>query len=120
MKQIVLEFYRCKKDILRNPEPFRDVFIQFFHKNDLFIVDEIFHFFQSYGNSGFVLSPVFDIAVHSLSDRQTVVVNVHSADSNLPIVDYASQIRKLLGASSYSMIEMKCGILRSDPEPPAV
>ncbi|MBU0509480.1 adenosylmethionine decarboxylase [bacterium] len=110
-RQIVVEYYGCNPDILNDVALIKRVMRDAAIASGATIVQEAFHLFNPHGVSGVVVIAESHLTIHTWPEYAYAAVDLFTCGDDVD-PDAAFQLLKdHLGATTFSAMEMKRGIL---------
>lgn len=109
-KQILVEFYRCNGDILKNTKQIENYMVAACNLAKATVVSNTFHEFSPYGVSGVVVIAESHVAIHTWPEYSYAAVDIFTCGDTIdPWVIYKFLEEKFESAQS-SMMELKRGL----------
>jgi S-adenosylmethionine decarboxylase proenzyme len=110
-RQIVVEYYNCKKDFLNDVAYIKRAMHGAAVACGASIVDEVFHLFNPHGVSGVVVIAESHLAIHTWPEYGYAAVDLFTCGEEINPEIAFEHLRDSLVAASFSVMEMKRGIL---------
>lgn len=110
-RQIVVEYYNCNAGFLNDIAYIKRAMHQAAIACGATIVDEVFHLFNPHGVSGVVVIAESHLAIHTWPEYGYAAVDLFTCGEEINPEIASEHLRDSLEATSFSVMEMKRGIL---------
>ncbi len=110
-RQVVVDYYNCNADFLNDVAYIKRAMHQAAVACGATIVDEVFHLFNPHGVSGVVVIAESHLAIHTWPEYGYAAVDLFTCGQEINLEIAFEHLRDSLQAASFSIMEMKRGIL---------
>lgn len=110
-RQMVVEFYGCNSTILNDVAAIKRSMRGAAIASGATIVQDAFHLFNPHGVSGVVVIAESHLAIHTWPEYGYAAVDLFTCGDDVSPDKAFQHLQKHLEAASYSVMEMKRGIL---------
>ena len=110
-RHLLAELYGCDTRVLNDKERIEQIMKEAASRSGATIVQSVFHLFNPHGISGVVVIAESHLAIHTWPEYRYAAVDIFTCGSDVDPWKAHEFIRKALGASHYSTVEMARGEL---------
>ena len=110
-RQVVVEYYNCNSKTLNNVAYIKRAMREAAAACGATIVQEVFHLFNPHGVSGVIVIAESHLAIHTWPEYGYAAVDLFTCGEEINPESAFEHLRDALGAASFSMMEIKRGIL---------
>ncbi|MGL4394066.1 MAG: adenosylmethionine decarboxylase [Brevinema sp.] len=110
-RHILIEFYNCNEDILKDPQLIQKYMDQAAREANATIVDSVFHHFNPYGVSGAVIISESHLAIHTWPEFGYAAVDVFTCGDTINPWTAFNFLEKAFEATRSESIEVPRGMV---------
>lgn len=116
-RQILVEFYDCDKDILRDKQVIRKSLIDACVIGKATVVTDTFHSFSPFGVSGVVVIAESHVAIHTWPEYGYAAVDIFTCGDAIEPWDLFHHLQKCFKSKHSSNMELRRGLFDTGDEP---
>ena len=109
-RQILVEFYDCDADILKDGEAVRDLMMDATLKSGATIVTDTFHSFSPYGVSGVIVIAESHVAIHTWPEHGYAAVDIFTCGDTINPWTIQQALEEGFASKRASSMELKRGL----------
>ncbi|MGL4560666.1 MAG: adenosylmethionine decarboxylase [Brevinema sp.] len=110
-RHILIEFYNCNEDILKDPNLIDEYMNKAAEKSNATIVESVFHHFNPYGVSGAVIISESHLAIHTWPEYGYAAVDVFTCGNTINPWTAFSFLEDVFESSRSESIEIPRGMV---------
>src|SRR5690554_7423000 len=111
-RQILVEFYQCNSDILKNVEKIEDSMLTACSLARATIVRHTFHEFSPFGVSGVVVIAESHVAIHTWPEYNYAAVDIFTCGETIDPWIIQEYLKENFESRNVSSMEMKRGLFK--------
>jgi S-adenosylmethionine decarboxylase len=108
---VLLELKDCNKEVLNNLDRLRDMMEAAAREAGATVVEKAFHQFNPHGVSGVVIVAESHLFIHTWPEHGYAAVDIFTCGDGISSDKAADLLASTLQAGSFSMIELRRGVL---------
>lgn len=116
-RQILVEYYHCNPQVLNDREGIALAMGEAARLSGATVVEEVFHLFNPHGISGVVVIAESHLSIHTWPEYGYAAVDLFTCGEEIKPEKAFEHLKKVLGADSVSVMELKRGILDPGNQP---
>ena len=116
-RQILVEFYDCDKDILKDEQAIRTALIDACVIGKATVVTDTFHSFSPHGVSGVVVIAESHVAIHTWPEYGYAAVDIFTCGQTIEPWDLFHHLEKCFKSKHSSKMEIRRGLFETGGEP---
>lgn len=109
-RQILVEFYDCDKEVLKDEYLIREIMIEAVRKSRATIVTDTFHTFSPFGVSGVVVIAESHVAIHTWPEHGYAAVDVFTCGETIDPWVIQKYLEEHFRSGNASSMELKRGL----------
>jgi S-adenosylmethionine decarboxylase proenzyme len=109
-RQILVEFYKCNDDILKNCALIEQYMVEACKIANATVVTSTFHEFSPFGVSGVVVIAESHVAIHTWPEYSYAAVDIFTCGETIDPWKVFKHLEEKFESSQSSMMEMKRGL----------
>ena len=110
-KHLVVEFYGCRPGVLDNKDWVEGAILRAVEISGATVIHPFFHQFSPHGISGVVVIAESHFAIHTWPEYGYAAVDIFTCGDDVDGERAVEFLYEMLEASSYSVVEIKRGLL---------
>lgn len=114
-RQILVEFYECDKEILKDEKYISQAMIEACVKGKATVVAHTFHSFSPYGVSGVVVIAESHVAIHTWPEYGYAAVDIFTCGETIEPWILFNHLKTAFKSHSASNMELKRGLFETEP-----
>jgi S-adenosylmethionine decarboxylase len=113
-RQILVEFYECDHDILKDEEYITKAMVEACIKGQATVVTHTFHSFSPYGVSGVVVIAESHVAIHTWPEYGYAAVDIFTCGETIEPWILFNHLKEAFKSQKASQMELKRGLFETE------